>query len=93
MDIFPPSDASDSGSEGSLDDELDLSVVGYACRTFRDDSAAARMENNEHLHCWNNDERRRILVDRYDVRCLLDVEAAFARQSSHTSTGMSMTAS
>lgn len=77
MDIFPASDVSDSDEgEGS---SLDLCVVGYACRVFSDDEAAARVDNNEHLHCWNNELGKRLLIDRYDVRCLLDDEAAFAK--------------
>lgn len=77
IDIFPASDASLSDDEE--DSSMDLCVVGYASRVFSDEITAVRIDANEHMHCWNNDMNMCLLVDRYDVRCLLDDEVSFAR--------------
>jgi hypothetical protein len=82
MDVFPASDASDDESNSSEEDgyaedeqrDARLTVVGYACRVFRDDATAQWIDSNEHLVRWGQE-----LVDRFDVRCLLDPDAAFAR--------------
>lgn len=85
MDVFPASDASEHDSSSSsceesgygADEQGDagLTVVGYACRVFRDDATAQWIDSNEHLVRWGNE-----LVDRFDVRCLLDPDAVFARR-------------
>ncbi|KAJ3158005.1 hypothetical protein HDU89_000387 [Geranomyces variabilis] len=54
----------------------DLLAFGYACRLFRDDELAARLETGRHLLPWGHSgdstHNAPLMIDRYDVRNLLD---------------------
>ncbi|KAJ3156771.1 hypothetical protein HDU86_003537 [Geranomyces michiganensis] len=55
----------------------DLLGFGYACRLFRDDELAARLETGRHLLPWRHTglsghDDAPLMIDRYDVRNLLD---------------------
>ncbi|KAH8555465.1 alternative splicing regulator-domain-containing protein [Umbelopsis sp. PMI_123] len=54
------------------DPHQELLVFGYEARIFIDDEAAKRMDAAKHLIPWQGNQDNPILVDRYDVRNLLD---------------------
>ncbi len=53
----------------------ELVIVGYESQLFRNDKLSASMEKGSHLIPWMGN--RDLLIDRYDVRALLDSEKLF----------------
>jgi hypothetical protein len=54
-----------------------LAVVGYECKLFRDDETAAAVNGGRFLVPWMGDES--LMIDRYDVRALLDDRKLFKK--------------
>lgn len=52
-------------------------VVGYECKLFRDDDTAAAVNSGKFLVPWMGDEG--LMIDRYDVRALLDDRKLFKK--------------
>ncbi|KAI8916635.1 hypothetical protein DFJ77DRAFT_439880 [Powellomyces hirtus] len=61
-------------------EDKDLLGFGYACRLFRNDAQAAQIDSGKHLLPWQhgaNDGSEPLLIDRYDVRNLLEDLSGF----------------
>jgi hypothetical protein len=52
-------------------------VVGYESKMFRDDETAAKVNEGKFLVPWMGDKS--LMIDRYDVRLLLDDRKAFKK--------------
>lgn len=59
-----------------------LTVVGYACKLFRDDDTASSLHREKHMLVWHGREDLGITIDRYDVRAHLDNHASFVKMKS-----------
>ncbi|CAI2178913.1 13941_t:CDS:2, partial [Funneliformis geosporum] len=60
-------------------DYTDLLVFGYEAKTFRDDEMAHKVNNGDLLIPWRGETENKILLDRYDVRNLLDDRDQFKK--------------
>ncbi|CAG8434407.1 1371_t:CDS:2 [Diversispora eburnea] len=61
--------------------EYDLLVFGYEAKTFRDDDMSKKVNDGELLISWRGETENKILLDRYDVRNLLDEREQFRKVS------------
>ncbi|CAG8735931.1 7812_t:CDS:2, partial [Acaulospora morrowiae] len=59
----------------------DLLVFGYEVKTFRDDEMSKKVDEGNLLISWRGETENRILLDRYDVRNLLDDREQFKKAS------------
>lgn len=59
-------------------------ALGFECKIFHDDAAALAVEEEKHLIPWFGDTS--LMVDRYDVRLLLDDRKLFRTNKKHTPT-------
>jgi len=59
-----------------------LYVCGSACRIFNDPDMSKFLDSEFHLISWNGEESNRRMIDRYDVRNLLDDEQLFYTNAS-----------
>lgn len=77
-------------SSPELHDKTDLSCCAYgrSCILFADNDLAASLDAEEHLQPWLGDDT--LMVDRYDVRLLLQDDAQIS-PSSHRSVNTSQT--
>jgi hypothetical protein len=48
-------------------------------RLFRNDEEALRLEQGEHLMYWRDNPEKGLLIDKYDVRQLLDTYSSFVK--------------
>mmetsp|Transcript_21179 Transcript_21179/g.35016 ORF Transcript_21179/g.35016 Transcript_21179/m.35016 type:complete len:152 (-) Transcript_21179:2643-3098(-) len=60
------------------DENQGLSVFGYSCRIFRDDETARMIDEEKHLIPWYGQSD--LLVDRFDVRGLLENRDLFKKR-------------
>ncbi|CAG8480650.1 9761_t:CDS:2 [Acaulospora colombiana] len=59
----------------------DLLVFGYEVKTFRDDEMSKKVDDGNFLISWRGETENKILLDRYDVRNLLDDREQFKKVS------------
>ncbi|CAG8794390.1 32733_t:CDS:2 [Gigaspora margarita] len=59
--------------------DFDDLVFGYEAKTFRDDEMAKKVNAGELLIPWRGESENKILLDRYDVRNLLDDRDRFRK--------------
>ncbi|CAG8493205.1 3399_t:CDS:2 [Cetraspora pellucida] len=59
--------------------DFDDLVFGYEAKTFRDDEMAKKVNAGELLIPWRGESENKILLDRYDVRNLLDDRDRFKK--------------
>ncbi|GBC48584.2 uncharacterized protein OCT59_029769 [Rhizophagus irregularis] len=60
-------------------DYTDLLVFGYEAKTFRDNEMSQKVNKGELLIPWRGENENKILLDRYDVRNLLDERDQFKK--------------
>nr|CAG8476048.1 14335_t:CDS:2 [Entrophospora candida]CAG8555764.1 2267_t:CDS:2 [Entrophospora candida] len=60
-------------------DYVDLLVFGYEAKLFRDDDMSQKVNNGDLLIPWRGEIENKILLDRYDVRNLLDDRDQFKK--------------
>ncbi|GES78389.1 splicing factor, suppressor of white-apricot homolog isoform X1 [Rhizophagus clarus] len=60
-------------------DYTDLLVFGYEAKTFRDNEMSQKVNKGELLIPWRGETENKILLDRYDVRNLLDERDQFKK--------------
>ncbi|KAJ3077851.1 hypothetical protein HK102_004920, partial [Quaeritorhiza haematococci] len=69
----------DEDGEPSHPQAEHLIIFGYSSRIFRDDETAASIEEGAFLLPWHGETENPIMLDRYDVRNLLDDRRLFQK--------------